>query len=74
MTKPRVNFCWQCGKKLYGNHHELIVVDGYEKIVHKICAKALKAGYELPAQGGDEVPDGPWARGLGRLKYNGDIQ
>ena len=63
MDKPRVQFCWQCCKKLYGNHHEIIVVDGYEKVVHKVCAKSLKEGNEVCRLGGDEVSDGPWARG-----------
>jgi hypothetical protein len=35
--KPRVRFCWECGKKLYGNHFKEIEVDGYKKIVHKTC-------------------------------------
>jgi hypothetical protein len=38
MDKPRVRFCWNCGKKLYGNHFKEVEVDGYKKIVHKTCA------------------------------------
>jgi len=66
MTKPRINFCWQCGQKLYHNYHEIIVVDGYEKIVHKTCAKKLKNGIEQCITSGEigmDYPDGPWARG-----------
>lgn len=61
--KPRVNFCWQCGKKLYGNHFEEIEVDGYTKTVHKICAKNMKDKYEICTASGEPEDDG-WGRGL----------
>lgn len=40
--KPRVRFCWDCGKKLYGNHHTVVIMNGYEYILHKSCAKELQ--------------------------------
>lgn len=38
--KPRVKFCWFCSKKLYGNHHRIIVdkETSLEYIVHADCA------------------------------------
>jgi hypothetical protein len=65
-NKPRIRFCWQCGRKLLGNHHEMMLIDGYEKILHKTCAKALKQGEEAfrtSEEAGMDYPDGPWARG-----------
>lgn len=39
--KPRVRFCWDCGKKLYGNHFAEKLIDGHIRILHKGCAKAF---------------------------------
>jgi len=39
MSKPRVKFCWECGKKLYGNHHKVEIINGEECILHISCAK-----------------------------------
>lgn len=40
--KPRVRFCWECGKKLYGNHHVVAVKDKMPSVIlHKICFKEL---------------------------------
>lgn len=35
--KPRVPFCWWCGRKLRYSHH--VVVDGH--VLHKNCAKVM---------------------------------
>jgi hypothetical protein len=43
-TKPRVRFCWECGAKLYGNHFAEKMIEGYMKVLHKECAKALETG------------------------------
>jgi len=40
--KPRARFCWECGRKLYGNHYKEIIVDGHPRILHKQCAKMYK--------------------------------
>ena len=37
-SKPRVRFCWECGRQLYGNHHREIEIDGHKRILHKECA------------------------------------
>lgn len=37
--KPRVGWCWFCGRRLWGRHHAVVVVDGHERIAHKDCAK-----------------------------------
>ena len=58
--KPRVNFCWQCGKKLREHHHKIIVVDNFEKVVHKSCAKELASG-EITCRTSGEI-SGPWHR------------
>jgi hypothetical protein len=43
MNKPRVRFCWECGRKLYGNHHAIYKgLDGLERIVHKSCLSECK--------------------------------
>lgn len=39
MSKPRVRFCWECGKKLRGNHHKVEIINGEECILHISCAK-----------------------------------
>lgn len=42
--KPRVRFCWHCGRKLRGNHHAVIIgQDGFDRIVHKSCKEEAKA-------------------------------
>lgn len=46
MGKPSVSFCWACSRKLYGNHHEEILVDEHMRILHKQCAKYIKEGRE----------------------------
>lgn len=46
MKKPRVNFCWECGRKLQGRHHKEIEIHGCKRILHKSCAKI----YEKPIQ------------------------
>lgn len=42
--KPRVYYCWACGKKLWGNHHEEVVFpqDGHARIMHKKCAEEYR--------------------------------
>ena len=39
--KPRVRFCWHCGRQLWGRHHKKILVDGNETIVHEGCVKRI---------------------------------
>lgn len=39
--KPRLPFCWECSRKLYGTIHAVITVDGVDRIFHKACAKKL---------------------------------
>jgi hypothetical protein len=46
MRSSRVKFCWWCGNKLQGNHYEIIEYEGYPRICHKWCVKALKEGRE----------------------------
>jgi len=38
-NKPRVQFCWECGRKLWGNHFVEIEVDGFLRIMHKSCGR-----------------------------------
>lgn len=35
--KPRLPFCWRCSRKLHGNAHRVVVIDGHERIVHAQC-------------------------------------
>jgi hypothetical protein len=46
--KPRVRFCWHCGKRLWGNHYEERKIEGHKKILHKKCWKEIleKGEYE----------------------------
>jgi hypothetical protein len=39
MEKPRVRFCWECGRKLWGNHFVEAKVEGHMRILHKKCFK-----------------------------------
>lgn len=41
--KPRVKFCWHYGRKLYGRHHAVLVVDGYPRTLHESCVKEVQA-------------------------------
>ena len=41
VTKPRVRFCWECGRQLRGNHHVEVEVDGHNRILHKYCYQKL---------------------------------
>ncbi len=43
LPKPRVNFCWECGRTLWNQRHEIMRIYGEDKILHKQCAKDLKA-------------------------------
>ncbi len=40
--KPMVKFCWDCGRKLWGKHHEVMRIDGEDRTLHHFCAKVLK--------------------------------
>ena len=39
-------FCWICSKKLWGNRSEELIIDGYPRTLHKICAKEVKSEYD----------------------------
>lgn len=54
VKKPRVRFCWECGKKLYGNHHRVRIVDAHERILHKQCAERIDEGFRGLAEGEGE--------------------
>jgi len=36
--KPRVRFCWYCGRKLYGNSFVEKEIDRHVRILHKGCS------------------------------------
>ena len=40
--KPRVRFCWVCGKKLWGNHHVEVIIDEHLRILHETCYEDIK--------------------------------
>lgn len=43
MAENKVRFCWECGKKLWNvKLFTKMVIDGYKRTLHKICAKELK--------------------------------
>ena len=43
--KPRVRFCWECGRGLWGNRHVEEMVEGHKRILHKQCWKQIKTGH-----------------------------
>ena len=47
MEEPRIRFCWACMEKLWGNHHEIMEIEGHKRILHKGCAKIIKKGGEV---------------------------
>jgi hypothetical protein len=51
MSAPRVKFCWECGSKLRGNHYAIEVIDGWPRVLHKVCAEGLKSRPRNPAWG-----------------------
>ena len=42
--KPRVCFCFECGRKLSGHHHRKLknTEDGQVRIFHVICSEQVK--------------------------------
>lgn len=42
--KPRVRFCWECGRKLRGNYFVEVKFEGHNRIMHKQCWKWLQWG------------------------------
>jgi hypothetical protein len=42
ICKPRVRFCFECGRKLRGNHFIEAEVDGHKRIFHKSCIEVMK--------------------------------
>jgi len=52
--KPKVNFCWWCGRKLQGNHHKIIHYEGHDRVCHKWCAESLEEG-KTPMPRDDEL-------------------
>jgi hypothetical protein len=42
--KPRVKFCWECGRKLWGKNFIELVVGGHPRILHKRCAQNIQNG------------------------------
>jgi hypothetical protein len=46
--KPRVRFCWECSKKLYGRHHVEAIRkdDGLPRVLHKFCYEQTKHEYK----------------------------
>lgn len=47
MAKPKVRFCWECGNKLWGNHHVTAVLraDGHRRTLHKSCFESTKGDF-----------------------------
>lgn len=37
-----IRFCWMCGDKLRGNHFDIVIIDGLDRICHKYCAKRIR--------------------------------
>jgi len=52
--KPRVRFCWECGRKLYGNHFIEKEYEGHKRIFHKQCYELLKDVKYLDWRGSPE--------------------
>ena len=40
--KPRVKFCWECGRKLRGNHFAELEAYGQLRILHKECVGPVR--------------------------------
>ena len=55
-TKPRVKFCWYCGRQLWGNHHVEAEIDGHMRIAHQQCHKVGYDYYRLIGVKDDELP------------------
>lgn len=47
--RPKYLFCWVCSRKLHGRAHQVVIIDGAERIVHKQCA----LGYPPPFRSAD---------------------
>ncbi len=53
--KPKLRFCWMCGKQLYGNHHQILTIDDHKRILHVSCANNYMKDNRVPW---DEYPVG----------------
>ena len=44
----KAKFCWDCGKRFWGNKKTFIFADGNFHCVHKQCVKNIKGCVSLP--------------------------
>jgi len=44
--KARYPFCWVCSRKLRGNSHAEVEIDGERRIVHKSCAPGFPLDFD----------------------------
>jgi len=51
IKKPRVRFCWDCGRKLQGWHHTVKMIQGECRTLHESCAEKYV---------GDDILEEPW--------------
>jgi hypothetical protein len=42
--KPRVKFCWWCGRRLWGRTFVEHEIQGYPRTLHRACAEDLASG------------------------------
>ncbi len=42
--KPRVKFCWWCGRRLWGRTFTVRNIEGYPRTLHKQCAEDVASG------------------------------
>lgn len=61
-TPRGVGFCWDCGRKLYGNHFATDKnPDGNEVVLHKQCKKDRYG--QVPGKDKGRFKEFPWGRG-----------
>lgn len=49
--KPRVKFCWHCGRKLWGRHHVELFIDGHDRTLHESCRELMEGGENETSEG-----------------------
>ena len=50
VAKPRYRFCWVCSRQIRGNYFSEVPIDGFNRVVHKHCAK----GFPPPFRNADQ--------------------
>ena len=55
MKRIKVRFCWECSRKLQGNHYTIKFIDGARRVLHKTCAKLYEKELTIEIHPPEEI-------------------